>query len=125
MVCIMTKELLIEPSEYSMVITTTADKESAMSIAKLLVENRLAACVQMFPIESVYFWRGKICDDNETALFIKSKTALFSKISAVIKENHAYEVPEIIQIPITGGLPDYLAWIADCTLREEEGLKKY
>ena len=115
----MTKELLHGETEYSMVITTAADKESAMSIAKLLVGKRLAACVQMFPIESVYFWQGKICGDNETALFIKSKTNLFSEISAVIKENHAYEVPEIIQIPITGGLAEYLAWIGDCTLGEE------
>ena len=111
----MTKILSIKETEYSMVVTTAADKESARAIAKLLVEKRLAACVQMFPIESIYFWQGKLCDDNETALFIKSKTALFSKISAVIKENHAYEVPEIIQIPITDGLPEYLAWIADCT----------
>ena len=112
----MMKELLIKETEYSMIIATAADRESAKSIARLLVEKQLAACVQMFPIESVYFWQGKICEDNETALFIKSKTALFSKISAAIKENHAYEVPEIIQIPVTDGLPEYLAWIADCTL---------
>ena len=111
----MMKELSTMETEYSMVVATAADKESAKSIAKLLVEKRLAACIQMFPIESVYFWRGEICGDNETLMFIKSKTTLFSKISAVIKENHAYEVPEIIQIPITGGLPEYLAWIADCT----------
>ena len=89
-----------------MIITTTADKESAKSIAGLLVEKRLAACVQMFPIESVYFWQGKICDENEIALFIKSKTALFSKISELIREIHTYEVPEIIQIPIIDGLPE-------------------
>ena len=114
----MTKELLAKESDYSMIITTTADKESAKSIARLLVENQLAACVQMFPIESVYVWQGKICEENETALFIKSKAALFSKISAAIKENHTYEVPEIIQIDITDGLPEYLAWIADCTLKQ-------
>ena len=101
-------------NEYSMVVTTTADKESAREIAKLLVERRLAACVQMFPIESVYFWQDKICQENETALFIKSKTAQFDKIKTAIKENHKYEVPEIIQMPITGGLPEYLKWIDDC-----------
>jgi len=118
---IMTKNLSIKETEYSIVIVTAGDKESAKSLAKLLVEKRLAACVQMFPIESVFLWQGKVCDSNETALFVKSKTALFSKISAAIKENHAYEVPEIIQIPIADGLPEYLAWIANSTLGEEAG----
>ena len=106
---------LIKETEYSIVITTAADKESAKTLAKVLVEKKLAACVQMFPIESVYLWQDKVCDGNEMALFIKSKTALFSKISAAIKENHAYEVPEIIQIPITDGLTEYLAWIGQIT----------
>ena len=101
--------------EYSLIITTAADKESAREIAKQLVERRLAACVQMFPVESLYFWQGKINEDNETALFIKSKTALFEKIKTAIKENHKYEVPEIIQMPVTDGLPEYLKWIDDCT----------
>jgi periplasmic divalent cation tolerance protein len=100
---------------YATIITTCADKESAQKIAKLLVEKRLAACVQMFPVESVYLWKGEVCSDSETALFIKSKAALFDKIAAAIKESHAYELPEIIQIPITDGLPDYLKWLAECT----------
>ena len=100
---------------YSMIITTAAGKEPAKKIARLLVEKHLAACVQMFPIESVYFWQNKICEENETALLIKSKTGLFEEIKAAIKENHAYEVPEIIQIPITDGLPEYLKWIDNCT----------
>ena len=98
-------------TEYSIVFTTCADKESAKAIAMLLVEKRLAACVQMIPIESIYIWEDKICDDSETALLIKSKTALFEEISTAIKDNHSYEVPEIIQIPITAGHSDYLKWI--------------
>jgi len=103
-------------TDYSIIIVTTADKESAKKIARLLVEKQLAACAQMFPIESVYSWQGKICEDNEVALFIKSRTALFDKIKQAIKEAHAYEVPEIIQIPITNGLPEYLKWIGDNTV---------
>ena len=102
-------------NEYSIVITTAGSKDAAKKIANLLVEKRLAACVQMFPIESVYSWQGKICEDDEVTLFIKSKTALFDEISAAIKANHEYEVPEIIQIPIINGLPDYLKWIDGCT----------
>ena len=100
---------------YSMIITTYPEKESAQKIARLLVEKQLAACAQMMPIESVYSWKGNICEENEIVIFIKSKTDMFKKITAVIKENHPYEVPEIIQIPIIDGLPDYLKWIDECT----------
>ena len=102
-------------NEYVMVITTCGEKETAKSIAKLLVEKRLAACVQMLPIESVYLWEGNVCDDNEIALLIKAKTMMFDKIAETIKKNHNCEVPEIIQIPITDGLPEYLKWIDECT----------
>jgi len=103
-------------NEYSIVISTFSDKSTAKKTAKLLVERQLAACVQMLPIESVYLWKGKICEDDEIMLFIKSKTVLFDKVAAAIKEIHPYEVPEIIQIPITDGLPKYLKWIGECTI---------
>ena len=100
---------------YTMIISTYPNKETAKQTAKLLVEKRLAACIQIMPIESVYLWQGKVCDENEVLLFIKSKSALFDKIADVIKENHTYEIPEIIQIPITDGLPEYMKWIEDGT----------
>jgi len=108
----------VNEKPYSLIITTTANKESAKEIARLLVEKKLIACGQIFPIESIYFWQGKVCEENETMLLIKSRTALFDRIKAVIKENHSYEVPEIVQIPITDGLPEYIKWIDDCTNRE-------
>jgi len=101
-------------SEYSVVLSTFADKDSAKKIAKLLVEQRLASCVQIFPIESIYFWKEEIYDECEIMLFIKSKTTMFDKIATTIKTHHPYEVPEIVQIPISGGLPEYLRWIDDC-----------
>ena len=107
--------MLKNGNEYSIIITTAGSKDTAKKIANFLVEKNLAACAQMFPIESVYSWQGKIHQDNEIALFIKSKTALFDKIAEAIKANHEYEVPEIIQIPVTNGLPDYLKWIDGCT----------
>ncbi|MDR0512505.1 MAG: divalent-cation tolerance protein CutA [Treponema sp.] len=102
-------------NDYSIIIATTADKESARIIARTLVERRLAACAQMLPIESVYLWQGKVNEESEIALHIKSRTALFDEVKAAILEVHAYEVPEIVQIPITNGLPEYLTWIGDCT----------
>ena len=105
--------------EYSTIITTCPDKKSAKKIANQLVENRLVACVQMFPIESVYRWKNEICNENEIVLFMKSKPEMFDKIMTTIKENHTYEVPEIIQISITDGLPEYLNWVDDCVEKLE------
>ena len=96
-------------------ITAYPDREEANKLAKLLVEQRLAAGVQMFPMESVYRWRGKICEAGEISLHIKSRGEFFDRVAAVIRENHPYEVPEIVRIPIVDGLPAYLEWIGDCT----------
>jgi periplasmic divalent cation tolerance protein len=105
-------------AQFSMIISTYPDKESAKHAAKLLVEQRLAACVQLLPINSVYRWNNEICDENEIMLLIKSRTDFFDKIATAIKENHSYEVPEIIRLPITNGLPDYLNWIDDCVIKK-------
>ena len=100
-----------QKSDYAMVISTCGDKESAGRLAELLIRERLAACVQMFPVESVYIWQEEVCKDNETVLLIKTKASLFEKLSATIRENHSYEVPEIIRLPIDDGLPEYLRWV--------------
>jgi periplasmic divalent cation tolerance protein len=98
------------------IITTTFPaQDAAKAAARLLVEKRLAACVQLLPINSFYSWEGEICDESEVLLLIKSRAALFGEISAVIKENHTYEVPQIVQIPIADGLPEYLRWIEGST----------
>ena len=102
-------------TEFSIVTATFPGKDLAKKTARFLVEKRLAACAQIFPIESVYLWKGSICDESEVMLIAKSRTALFREVSAAIKEHHVYEVPEIVQIPITDGLPEYLQWIGDCT----------
>jgi periplasmic divalent cation tolerance protein len=96
---------------YSIIITTAACEESAKKIAEVLVEKRLAACVQMFPVKSVYVWQGKVCKESEITLHIKSKASLFGMVSEAIKAHHSYQVPEIIQIPIADGSADYLKWI--------------
>ncbi|GBF22605.1 periplasmic divalent cation tolerance protein [Candidatus Gastranaerophilus sp. (ex Termes propinquus)] len=100
--------------EYSIITTTAPSKDVAKEIAKMLVERRLAACVQMFPIESVYLWRGEICEEGEVALFIKSKTDMFEKIEAAIVESHPYEVPEIVAVSLDRGSEAYFGWIGGC-----------
>ena len=101
---------------FSIIISTFGDKTAAKEAARLLIEKQLAACVQILPIESVYSWKGEICEDAEFLLLIKSKTALYEKVAALIKENHSYEVPEIVQVPITDGLPEYLNWLSSSCL---------
>ena len=101
--------------EYMLVTTTCPDKESAKVLARLLVDERLAACVQFVPIESVYSWKGEVHSEAETLLLIKTKTVLYERLESVIWKNHSYEVPEIIHLPITGGLHPYMKWIDENT----------
>lgn len=88
--------------------------EAAKSIARTLVESKLAACVNIVPqITSIYSWKGEIVEDNEFLLIIKSKLEAYGKLESEIKELHSYEVPEIIAFDINKGLPEYLRWIEE------------
>lgn len=100
---------------YSIVITTTISKAEAETIARALLELRLAACIQVTQIQSYYTWKESINVDEEQLLLIKCKQADFVAIQECIVANHSYEVPEIVQIPITDGLPQYLQWIGTVT----------
>jgi len=102
-------------TDYTIITATFPDKDSAKSAARLLVERQFAACVQLLPIESVYSWKGQICDEREVLLVIKTRVERFGEVADTIKEIHTYEVPEIVQVPIAGGLAEYLGWIDDCT----------
>jgi periplasmic divalent cation tolerance protein len=98
-------------TDYTIITTTYPDKDSVKTAAKILIEKKLAACVQLLPINSIYSWQGKICEESEVMLLIKTRTALFNEVAEAIKANHSYEVPEIVQIPIIGGSDEYLRWI--------------
>jgi len=100
---------------YAIVLTTCGDRESARQIAKSLVERRLAACVQMLPIESLYEWAGKVEEATEVLLLCKVKRADYAEVEKAIGELHDYQVPEIVEVPIERGLADYLSWIDKVT----------
>ena len=102
-------------NQYSIVITTTGNKEDADKIANSLLSEKLAACIQVTQIKSYYTWKGSTNIDDEHLLIIKCKKGDYSEIEKNIKSNHSYEVPEIIQVPITAGLPAYLSWINEVT----------
>ena len=98
--------------KYQIVLTTCPDEESAQTIARALVEQRLAACVNILPaVQSVYLWKGKIQQDQERLLIIKSTEQQYSKIEQGIRKLHPYELPEIIAVSITNGLNEYLKWL--------------
>lgn len=96
--------------------TTCGTKEEARKIAKVLIEEKLAACVQMSEIESFYQWENEFCCDNETLLNIKTIKENFEKIKSKIKELHSYDLPEIIQLDITNTSEEYLKFIKGNTI---------
>jgi len=99
-------------NEHCLVLCTCPDQPSADSIAQALIEEQLAACVNIVPgIMSVYRWQGKIEKSSELLLLIKTKHTALSRIETAIINRHPYELPEIISIPINNGLTDYLSWI--------------
>lgn len=106
---------------YCMMLCTCPDDDHAEGIARALIGNRLAACVQMLPIRSIYTWKGELCRDEERLLLIKTRSALYALVEDCILKNHPYEVPEIVKIPIETGLERYLAWIDDVTLTPGTG----
>ncbi|MEE8343500.1 MAG: divalent-cation tolerance protein CutA [Gammaproteobacteria bacterium] len=103
-------------TEARVVLCTVPTGDIAAQIARELVQRRLAACVNVIPgITSVYRWKGSITTDAEQLLVIKTSSSLMDSLQQAIQELHPYELPEIIAVPIVGGLPAYLAWINECT----------
>jgi periplasmic divalent cation tolerance protein len=95
-----------------MVLSTCPNAEVANTIAHELVQRGLAACVNILPsIRSVYTWKGKVETANEHLLLVKSHTRQYKAIEALIRKLHPYELPEIIAVPIAGGLDKYLSWL--------------
>lgn len=98
--------------EFIQVMTTVETKEQAQTIARHLVEEKLAACAQITGIiESTYRWKGKVENAEEWLCLIKTRKALFPQVEAAIKKLHSYETPEIIAVPIINGSKEYLKWI--------------
>ena len=99
-------------SLFQIVLTTCPDEACAERIARVLVVEGLAACVNILPpMRSIYTWKGKIEDASEQLLVIKSAAARFPAIRDRLRSLHPYELPEIIAVPIVDGLPEYLAWL--------------
>ena len=94
-----------------MVYIVCRDRDEARRIAQLLLERRLAACANLFPIESLYWWQGQIVEDNEHVLLAKTRPECFSALAAAVKSIHSYAVPAIILLPVADADDQYLAWL--------------
>jgi len=103
----------------ALVVLTTLDKQDdGERLARLLVERELAACVQILPpMISIYRWQGAVERASEILLLIKTTRPAYQRLETVIKENHPYQTPEIIALPVEAGLGDYLSWLAAAVTR--------
>jgi periplasmic divalent cation tolerance protein len=99
-----------------LVMTNMPDATSAENLARILVGNRIAACVNCLPgVRSIYRWEGAVEEANEITLLIKTAAERYTELETIIRQNHPYRVPEIIAIPPSTGWPPYLNWIVEET----------
>jgi periplasmic divalent cation tolerance protein len=103
-------------TEFIVVYVTAPAEEEAERIARALVEKKLAACVNIVRnMRSIYRWLGKIEDEAEVLMIIKTRKEYFAHIRDMVKQLHSYSVPEIIALPVVEGSEDYLAWLGEET----------
>lgn len=108
-----------ESGKVSAAFITVPDKEIAKTLARSIVEKRLAACVNIIPgATSIYFWEDKINEDEEVLMMVKTETKLIPELTEFIKKNHPYSTPEVISTKIEDGNPDYLKWVSSTVNKE-------
>jgi len=96
-----------------LIFITTGTEKEAQTIAEVLLQQRKATCVNIVDaVSSLFWWEGKIDSCRESLLIVKTRASVLEELVGLVKEVHAYDVPEIIAVPILGGNPDYLDWIA-------------
>jgi periplasmic divalent cation tolerance protein len=98
-------------ADLGVVLVTAGSEAEADRLARHLVEARLAACVSIHAVRSIYRWQGQVQAEPEWQLVIKTDLSQFDRLAEAIAQHHSYEVPEIIALPIVAGLPAYLTWL--------------
>ena len=99
--------------DFVLVYVTASSADEAGRISEALVAERLAACVNLIPqMQSIYRWQGKLCHETEVVLLAKTRAALVPALTERVKALHSYTCPCIVALPLTGGNPDFLAWLA-------------
>ena len=100
---------------YCLIYITTRDEAEAREIGRTLLSEKLAACVNIHPIRSLFHWQGEIEEESEAAMLVKTRAELFDAVAKRVREMHSYEVPCVISVPVGKGNPDYLSWINQST----------
>ncbi len=98
-------------NDVCIVMTTVADAEQAKALARAVIEARLAACAQTFPISSCYRWDGKIVEDSEQMILFKALAGQYPALEAFLLERHPYDTPEIVRLPVDGVSGKYRDWL--------------
>lgn len=108
----------------SLVMTSVGTEQQAVEISEELIARRLATCVNIVPcLRSIYRWKGKICEDTEYLLLIKTPERFFEQVSAAIREFHSYELPEILALPVTAAEANFHQWVLDMVEPVSENLE--
>ena len=106
--------------DYLVAFITTESEEQARRIAGTLIERKLAACVNLAPVQSLFMWKGQIEDAAEVLMIVKTRAGVFDTLIETVKALHSYDVPEIIALPVVRGSTDYLQWISEETTDQHE-----
>ena len=105
-----------EDSCFIVVLIACGSEEEGLKIARSLIDERLAACVNILsPVRSIYRWEGKVCDEKEWLLIVKTRSQRFEAMKERVKALHSYSVPEIVSLPILEGDSSYLHWLTEMT----------
>ncbi|MER6302645.1 divalent-cation tolerance protein CutA [Kitasatospora sp. NPDC001539] len=97
---------------FVVVTTTHGSEEQARALAAAVVRERLAACAQVYPVRSVYWWEGEVQDAEEWRIDLKTRAELADRLTGFVAGRHSYETPEVVAVPVVSGSPGYLAWVA-------------
>jgi periplasmic divalent cation tolerance protein len=98
-------------ARFAMLYVTARDEEEGTKIAQGLIEKRLVACANMFPVKSLYRWKGEVVEEAEVALIMKTRAELIPRAIDEVRLNHSYEVPCVVSYPMGEALPAYTQWI--------------
>ena len=99
-------------SDDTYIVFVSIPRDEARAFAKKLIDERLGACVNIIPkMESFYWWDDEVLEDSESLLLVKTSSARYEDLREYVEAHHPYDLPEVVAVPVAGGLPDYLAWI--------------
>lgn len=105
---------MVELEPISVVVTSVGTEQQAVEISEELVAKRLATCINIIPcLRSIYRWKGKVCEDTEYLLMIKTRHSLFGAVSDAIREIHSYELPEVLEFPVGAAEPHFHQWVVE------------